>query len=44
MGLAVALPPSPSCQVTPLPQVLPVSLGETQRFDLEDIFIGTVHG
>lgn len=41
MGLLVALPPTPSCLATPLPLVLPVSLGEVQRFDLENLFMGS---
>ena len=40
LGFVLALPPTPSCMPTPLPMVLPVSLGETQRFDLENIFMG----
>lgn len=33
-------PPSPVCRKAPLPTTIPVSVGETVRFDLEDIFDG----
>lgn len=34
-------PPAPVCRVTPLPTTIPVSVGETVRLDLEEIFDGT---
>lgn len=35
-------PPSPVCRTTPLPSVIPISIGETVKFDLEDIFSGII--
>ena len=42
LAIAFAVdPPSPVCRTAPLPSTIPISIGETGRFDLEDIFDGT---
>ena len=40
-GLEV-MPPQPNCRVAPLPAILPVSIGETVKFDLESIIGGII--
>ena len=40
-GILSATPPRPVCRPTPVPTTIPLSIGETARFDLEDIFEGT---
>ena len=41
-GIVLAVrPPAPLCRAVPLPEQLPVTIGEEMRFDLEDVFSGT---
>ena len=40
LGLMAVRPPAPTCRVFPVPQILPVSVEETVRFDLEALFDG----
>lgn len=37
-----ARPPTPVCRTSPLPSVIPVSIGETVRWDLENLFDGMI--
>lgn len=41
-GISCVRPPTPYCKSFPLPSVVPVSIGETVRFDLESIFDGNL--
>jgi len=39
--LAISVrPPTPYCRSSPLPQLIPVAVNSTIRFDLEDVFDG----
>lgn len=41
LALNCGRPPAPVCRPSPLPSVIPVSIGETVRIDLENLFDGT---
>lgn len=43
IAVACVRPPAPVCRPSPLPSVIPVSIGETVKFDLENLFDGTYY-
>lgn len=40
LAVSSVRPPTPVCRTSPLPSIIPVSIGETARLDLEYLFDG----